>query len=185
MKKGYLFALLLCLLAAVLHGPRYNVYFNDVPSPKDYKLALLKTGVLLILLLVPSLFLVRWYYQLKGRNPIKRFATQKFGKVDGQIVNLGEVFNFKWERAYLFSGFIDREFVSDALGFHYGDKIDKKSHYLLLFTFNHEVVKKYLYFEETILFTDFTTGVYKIDSRNASYRIEVLDENRLLLHRIL
>jgi hypothetical protein len=67
-RRGYLFALIACLVISFLYGFKYVVFLNKNPTHPDYMLALVNMNVLFVISGIASFFTVRWYYRLKDKN---------------------------------------------------------------------------------------------------------------------
>lgn len=67
-RKGYLFVVFFSLLNSVLYSFYYRIFIRqDLGKEATHKL-ILQISISFILLLIPGLLLVRWYYKMKNRS---------------------------------------------------------------------------------------------------------------------
>lgn len=114
------------------------------------------------------------------------YAKEKYGSGFKEgVVDLNDVFKFKWQTLYIFSPLMYPEDVTKEIGFEYGGDIVPDDTYLFLFIDEHKIVKQYIYSDIQIGFDDNNgKGVYKIQPQHSKYLIKVLNKGNYWLKRI-
>jgi len=113
------------------------------------------------------------------------YAKEKYGKgfIEGNI-DLKDIFQFQWEKLYIFSPLTYPKDIVAEIGFDYEGEIVPDNYYLFLFVQGNKMVKKHLYSNIKIGFNDNgNNGVYKIDQNNAAYKIVLLNEGNYWLYK--
>jgi hypothetical protein len=67
-RRGYWYALGLCLLISFLNGFKYSVFLKENPGSLDVKKGLLNMAILFIISATVSMLIVRWVYKLKDKT---------------------------------------------------------------------------------------------------------------------
>ena len=120
------------------------------------------------------------------KDKIIDYAKGKYGNDFKEgVIDLSNVFDFKWDKMYMFSPLLYPEDITKAIGFTYKGGIVPDDNYLLLFTKDSMVVKEYPYFRLGIGFSDNNhTGVYMVEHKNAKYKVVFRGKDDYWLYKI-
>lgn len=101
------------------------------------------------------------------------------------VIDIRDIFKFKWETIYIFSPLTYPEDIEKELGFKYDGNIVKDNNYLVLFVNGNKIIKEYTYSELKIGFDDNKNmGVYEIQYEDAKYRVKRFDNNNYWFYKI-
>ncbi len=114
------------------------------------------------------------------------YAKEKYGDDFKEgVVDLSAVFNFQWDKMYVFDPLLYPEDISKAIGFKYDGEIVPDDNYLLLFVKDSSIVKQYPYYRIRIGFSDDNyTGVYKVEHKSAKYKVVFRGKDDYWLYKI-
>lgn len=68
MKAGYIYIILFSLFIAIAQSLKYRIFTKRDLSEEPINNLLLQAVVLFLLILIPGVLLVRWYYKQKGKG---------------------------------------------------------------------------------------------------------------------
>ncbi len=66
MKKGYILVMLFSLIISLLESFKYRFYIKRDLSEATLINLIIQASMMFLILLIPGLLLVRWYYKLKN-----------------------------------------------------------------------------------------------------------------------
>ncbi len=66
MKKGYIIIIIFSLCISILESFKYRFFIKKDLSEATLNNLFIQAGMMFLILLVPGLLLVRWYYKLKN-----------------------------------------------------------------------------------------------------------------------
>jgi hypothetical protein len=104
-------------------------------------------------------------------DAIIRYAKEKYGNAFQEgYIDLADVFNFQWDKLYIFSPLAYPEDIMRAIGFKYDGEIVPDDIYMFLFVNDSAITKEYRNHDVRIGFSDDPeTGVYEVDRNNSKY----------------
>lgn len=119
-------------------------------------------------------------------DKIISYAKEKYGNDFKEgIIDLSDVFNFRWDKMYVFSPLSYPEDISKAIGFEYDGEIVPDDNYLLLFIKDSSIVKQYPYYRIRIGFSDDNyTGVYVVEHNDAKYNVVFRGKDNYWLYKV-
>ena len=136
-------------------------------------------------LYVVLLFLLASCTKTPSEQIINYIKKNKDNDFKSEIIDFSRIFEFKWETIYIFSPLTYPEDIEKEIGFKYDGNIVKDNNYLFLFVENNHIVKKFTYSELKIGFDDNNNmGVYKIDFKDAKYKVKPLGNNNYWFYKI-
>jgi hypothetical protein len=67
LKKGYIYIILFSLFTAISKSLYYRIYINQDLTETTLTKLILQAVILFLIVLIPGLLVVRWYYKMKNK----------------------------------------------------------------------------------------------------------------------